>query len=149
MRIGFIGVGKLGRDVAEVMSQKHDVIGYDVKNIQTSINMTSSLENAVKDKDFVFVAVPTPHDKDYDGKFPTSHLEPKNFNYETLTTITKKIASFVVQNFNCFITVLPGTIRKIIKPILQGKRFIYNPYLIAQELLNGILQPKWKITIKC
>ena len=30
MKIGFIGVGKLGQDAAEVMAEKHDVLGYDV-----------------------------------------------------------------------------------------------------------------------
>ena len=34
MKIGFIGVGKLGKDAAEVMHQSgHNVMGYDIKLI--------------------------------------------------------------------------------------------------------------------
>ena len=29
MKIGFIGLGKLGKDAAEVLAEKHDVVGYD------------------------------------------------------------------------------------------------------------------------
>jgi UDP-N-acetyl-D-mannosaminuronate dehydrogenase len=29
-KIGFIGIGKLGLDCAEVMAEKHDVWGYDI-----------------------------------------------------------------------------------------------------------------------
>ena len=29
MEVGFIGIGKLGKDAAEVMSEKHNVEGYD------------------------------------------------------------------------------------------------------------------------
>ena len=43
MKIGFIGVGKLGKDAAEVMYEsEHDVLGYDVKTMSdTKINMTT------------------------------------------------------------------------------------------------------------
>ena len=30
MKIGFIGLGKLGMPCAEVMSEKYDVTGYDI-----------------------------------------------------------------------------------------------------------------------
>ena len=33
MKIGFIGVGKLGKDAAEVMSEHHYVEGYDINNV--------------------------------------------------------------------------------------------------------------------
>ncbi len=36
MKIGFIGVGKLGQDAAEVMAEKHDVVGYDVVEVNPS-----------------------------------------------------------------------------------------------------------------
>ena len=29
MKVGFIGLGKLGRDAAEVLAEKHEVVGYD------------------------------------------------------------------------------------------------------------------------
>ena len=42
MKIGFIGVGKLGKDAAEVMANNHDVIGYDVVKVNPS-NFTTSI----------------------------------------------------------------------------------------------------------
>ena len=139
MKIGFIGVGKLGKDVAEVISENHDVVGYDINKIETTLKITNNLSEAVKGKDFVFVAVPTPHDKDYDGKYPTSHLKPKDFDYEILINVTKEISELVDQKTLIILisTVLPGTIRKQIMPILKGKRFIYNPYLIAQGTVKS------------
>ena len=36
MKIGFIGVGKLGQYAAEVMAEKHNVIGYDINEVKPS-----------------------------------------------------------------------------------------------------------------
>ena len=47
MKIGFIGIGKLGKDVAEVINEKHEVIGYDVrKDIESTIQITNNLQEA-------------------------------------------------------------------------------------------------------
>lgn len=134
MNVGFVGIGKLGRDVAETMANKHNVVGYDIREVETTIPTTNNLSEAVKNKDFVFIAVPTPHDPDYDGKFPTSHLIPKDFEYSILLDITKKVSELTDEKTLIVLisTVLPGTIRRLVKPILNNKRFIYNPYLIAQ-----------------
>ena len=135
MKIGFVGLGHLGKDAAEVIAEHHDVIGYDIReDIDVGVTVSSSLELAVKDKDVVFVAVPTPHDPLYDGKEPTSHLPPKDFDY----SIAKEVISQVDNNVNeqtlivLISTVLPGTVRREILPLIKNGRFIYNPYLIAQ-----------------
>ena len=57
MKIGFIGIGKLGKPCAEVMATKHHVETYDPIEESTC----DSIEEVVKDKQLVFVAVPTPH----------------------------------------------------------------------------------------
>ena len=80
MKIGFIGLGKLGMPCAEAIATKgHDVSGYDVRLVSPTmlINIKSSIKAAVHDRDIVFIAVPTPHDPAYDGRAPTAHLEPK------------------------------------------------------------------------
>ena len=135
MKIGFVGLGHLGKDAAEVIAEHHDVIGYDIReDIDVGVTVSSSLEFAVKDKDVVFVAVPTPHDPLYDGKEPTSHLPPKDFDY----SIAKEVISQVDNNVDkqtlivLISTVLPGTVRREILPLINNGRFIYNPYLIAQ-----------------
>ncbi len=134
MKIGFIGVGKLGKEAAEVMAEKHDVIGYDITEVQPeNFNMVSSIEEVCKNRELIFVAVPTPHHPDYDGRYPTSHLPNKDFDY----TIVKDVLSEVDKYTNkkqlvvLISTVLPGTIRREFIPLCNNFRFIYNPYLIA------------------
>ena len=134
MNIGFVGVGKLGRDVAEVMSEYHDVVGYDIAEIDTTVKMVGSISEAVKGKDIVFIAVPTQHDKEYDGRHPSSHLEPKDFDYSVAIQATKNVDEEVDNNTLIVMisTMLPGTVRREIAPLINNGRFIYNPYLIAQ-----------------
>ena len=83
MNVGFIGLGKLGLPCAEVMASHYNVIGYDTDHNKDvdKIALSSKLELAIKGKDIIFVAVPTPHHPDYDGSKPTSHLPYKDFDY--------------------------------------------------------------------
>jgi len=133
-KIGFIGVGKLGKDVGEVMAEKHFVEGYDVNNITPSnFKMVSTIEEVCKDKDLIFIAVPTPHDPLYDGKQATSHLPPKDFDYSIVKNILSEINQYTnkQQLVVLISTVLPGTTRREFVPLVKNYRFIYNPYLIA------------------
>ena len=92
MKIGFIGVGKLGQYAAEVMAEKHNVIGYDINEVKPSnFDMVSSIEEVCKDRELIFIAVPTPHDPKYDGRYPTSHLDNKDFDYSIVINILIKI----------------------------------------------------------
>ena len=93
MKIGFIGVGKLGKDAAEIMAEKHNVIGYDVNTVEpANFNMVNSIEEVCKDRELIFIAVPTPHHPDYDGREPTSHLPNKDFNSFCLIPSTNFIS---------------------------------------------------------
>ena len=134
MNIGFVGVGKLGRDVAEVMSEYHDVVGYDITKIDTTIDMVDTIQEAVHGKDIVFVAVPTQHDIEYDGRNPSSHLQPKDFNYDIAIQATESVDEAADKDTLIVMisTMLPGTVRREIEPLINNGRFIYNPYLIAQ-----------------
>ena len=134
MNVGFVGVGKLGKDAAEVMANHYDVTGYDIEGVYTSIDMANTLEGACINKDIIFVALPTPHHPDYDGRYPTSHLPPKDFDYSIVKEMIEKIDRLVSDDTLIVLisTVLPGTIRQEIAPLIKNARFIYNPYLIAQ-----------------
>jgi UDPglucose 6-dehydrogenase len=149
MRIGFIGVGKLGKDVGEVMAEKHFVEGYDVNNVTPSnFNMVSTIEEVCKDKDLIFIAVPTPHDPLYDGKQPTSHLPPKDFDYSIVKNILSEINQYTnkQQLVVLISTVLPGTTRREFIPLVENYRFIYNPYLIAMGTVkNDMVNPEMVI----
>tara|TARA_B100000925_G_scaffold291941_1_gene282684 strand:- start:191 stop:1354 length:1164 start_codon:yes stop_codon:yes gene_type:complete len=134
MKIGFIGVGKLGKDAAEIMAEKHDVIGYDVVSVQpANFEMVPTIEEVCKDRELIFIAVPTPHHPDYDGREPTSHLPNKDFDYSIVNNILDEVNKYTnkEQLVVLISTVLPGTIRREFIHRLSNTRFIYNPYLIA------------------
>jgi UDPglucose 6-dehydrogenase len=135
MKIGFIGIGKLGMPCAEVISQKgHTVTGYDVTDRHSDyIDIVDSIESCVYDKDIVFIAVPTPHDPAYDGREPTAHLEPKDFSYSIVVGCLKEANKYMKKNQLLVLisTVLPGTVRREFVKHVTNTRFIYNPYLIA------------------
>ena len=133
MKVGFIGLGKLGLPCAEVMSQHYDLIGYDIKLTTSSLLLANSIKELVKNSDIIFVAVPTPHDPDYDGSKPITNLPPKDFDYSIVKDVLLEIDQYANTNQLVVLisTVLPGTTRSILKPCINNARFIYNPYLIA------------------
>ena len=132
--IGFIGVGKLGQACAEMVAEVHDVVVYDVNPVvPENFTMSGTLEGAVEGKDIVFIAVQTPHDPQYDGKAPTSHLPNKDFDYSVVKQVLSQVNAVATpeQLIVLISTVLPGTVRKELVPEIPNARFIYNPYLIA------------------
>ena len=148
MKIAFIGLGKLGMPCAEALAKKgvQDITGYDVEQRSSDlINIKSTLAEAVKDRDVVFIATPTPHQEGYDGSSPTAHLEPKDFNYESVKSVLKQ-CNELMHNEQVVVlisTVLPGTIRRELAPIMTNVKLIYNPYLIAMGTVgHDMLNPE-------
>ena len=136
MNIAFIGCGKLGMPCAEEIAKAgHSVSGYDVdpKATSTHLTMYRNIRDAVKFAKIVFVAVPTPHDPSYDGSAPTAHLEPKDFDYSIVKDVLRECDSVMnpAQMIVLISTVLPGTVRRELEPLVTNTRFVYNPYLIA------------------
>lgn len=133
--IGFIGLGKLGLPCAEVMAVKgHWLTGYDTAHITSKhINIVDSIQKCVKDKDIVFIAVPTPHSKEYDGSIPSSHLPPKDFDYSIVKSCIIEANKYMndSQLLVLISTVLPGTTRNQFIELIDNTNYIYNPYLIA------------------
>ena len=135
MKIGFIGLGKLGMPCAEVIAKKgHSVLGYDVAKVDSDyVIVEETIKEVAEAADIVFVAVPTPHDPNYDGKAPTAHLEPKDFQYDIVIDCLKEANKYMnkKQMLVLISTVLPGTVRREFVPLITNTRFVYNPYLIA------------------
>lgn len=134
MKVGFIGLGKLGLSCAETMASKYEVTGYDIyPRSSDCIKISDSLRGAVTGKDIVFVAVQTPHDPAYDGSQPITHLPNKDFDYSMVKDVLKQIDVWAHPNQLIVLisTVLPGTIRRELRECITIPRFIYNPYLIA------------------
>ena len=158
MNIGFIGLGKLGLPCAlAIDEQGHTVYGYDVNDgVKTildtkqlpyreegaperlqnhNINFTN-VDEVVEKSDIIFVPIQTPHEPRYEG---TTRLpeERVNFNYEWLKSGLKTLSEAIDRNGEDKIvviisTVLPGTVRKEIKPLLSEHiKLCYNPFFIA------------------
>ena len=133
-KIGFIGIGKLGLDCAEVMAEKHEVRGYDIYPRTSDVVKVCGIEELVSESDWIFVAVPTPHTEGYDGSVPSSHMEPKDFGHEAVIDAINNINQYATtpKKIVLISTVLPGTTRRKFVPLLDPQHeFVYNPYLIA------------------
>lgn len=150
MKVGFIGIGKLGKEAAEVMNEYgHDVVGYDIKPItNTELKIVSNIKDVCIDREIIFIAVPTPHHHEYDGSQPTSHLEPKDFDYSIVNSVLDEVNNHTNKDQLVVLisTVLPGTIRREFIQRLSNTRFIYNPYLIAMGTVKfDMLNPEMVI----
>lgn len=134
-KIGFIGLGKLGLPCAEEFSQAgHRVSGYDITNVTSDVvDIKSSIQACIEDCNIVFIAVPTPHDEQYDGSIPITNLEPKDFDYSIVKNTIVEADKYMNKDQLLVLisTVLPGTTRREFVPLIRNTRFAYNPYLIA------------------
>lgn len=144
-KIGFIGLGKLGMPCAEAIRKKgFHVAGYDIKEKRSDlVEIRNSIEDLCRDRDIIFVATPTPHEQGYDGREPISDKEPKDFNYDSVKRVLEKCNRHMgsTQSLVLVSTVLPGTIRRELAPLVTNVKLLYNPYLIAmgtvaEDLLN-------------
>ena len=170
MKIGFVGLGKLGLPVAlAVESKGHKVFGYDIKKEiynqiknrkidykekhasdllkKTNIEIVS-LEKLVNLSDMIFVPIQTPHNKKYEGinDIPKTR---RDFNYNYLVKgikmISKELKKIKKKKLIIIIsTVLPGTIRRKILPVTNKyTRIGYNPFFIAMgTTIDDFLYPE-------
>ena len=158
MNIGFIGLGKLGLPVAlAVESKGHKVCGYDIsqevksiidakkipykeiwaqEHLEKSNIEFASISDVVEISEIIFVPIQTPHDPLYEGvtKIPKKRVD---FNYEYLIAGMKSLSEEIERQKKPKIviiisTVLPGTIRRDIIPLLgKHTKLCYNPFFIA------------------
>jgi UDPglucose 6-dehydrogenase len=177
MNIGFIGLGKLGLPCAAAMSVKtgKTINGFDVNpNIQKYIDdrktpyiegeledylanaqfsIKDSIDGVLDSSDIVFVAVPTPHIERFEGNCPIPD-DRADFDYSYLKDVAVKINDYLSKNTDknldivIISTVLPGTIRSQILPLLtsirDGVNLFYNPYFIAMgTTIHDFLNPEF------
>ena len=172
MNIGFIGLGKLGLPCAlAVESRGHKVVGYDpseqVKDIidtkklqyqeiwaqehlEKSKIEIKSLEGVVGESEIIFVPIQTPHGDEFEG---TTRIPDKrqDFDYTFLKKGVKDLSEEIwyqqVKKVVIIIsTVLPGTIRREIKPLIEDNPYFklcYNPFFIAMgTTMRDFLSPE-------
>ena len=147
-KIGFIGLGKLGMPCAEAIRKKgFHVAGYDIEEKRSDlVEIRDSIDDLCRDRDIIFVATPTPHEHGYDGSEPTSHKEVKDFNYDSLKQVLTKCNRHmgVTQSLVLISTVLPGTIRRELAPLVTNVKLLYNPYLIAMgTVADDMVNPEF------
>ena len=133
-KVGFIGIGKLGLDCAEVMAEKHEVRGYDIVPRSSNTVRVCDIAELVTESEWIFIAVPTPHTEGYDGSVPSSHMPPRDFGHEAVIDAINQINTHAKSSKKIVLisTVLPGTTRrKFITQLDPVHQFLYNPYLIA------------------
>ena len=134
IKIGFIGIGKLGLDCAEVFAEKHTVRGFDIYPRTSTTVKVCEIDELVYESDWIFIAVPTPHAEGYDGSVPSSHMTPQDFGHDAVIDAINKINMHATTSKKVVLisTVLPGTTRTKFVSLLDPKhQFVYNPYLIA------------------
>jgi UDPglucose 6-dehydrogenase len=135
MNIGFIGLGKLGLDCAEVFAERYSVSGYDIyPRTSTLVDICATPQQLVEHSDWIFIAVPTPHAEGYDGSVPSSHMEPRDFGQDAVKEAIGYINAYANNSKRVVLisTVLPGTTRRHFATLLDEEhQFLYNPYLIA------------------
>lgn len=142
MRIGFVGLGKLGLPVAAAISHLgHDVVGHDVDPSRMSRGPQpfieagafpnsrfddylaaaerlrfGSLDEVVR-QDLVFIAVQTPHQSRYEGTTVLPPGESADFDYTALRAAVKAVIEAIQRgdhrpDIAIISTVLPGTLRR-------------------------------------
>ena len=171
MNIGFIGLGKLGLPCAlAVESRGHSVVGYDpsqqVKEIvdtkklqyqeiwaqehlEKSKIQIKSIKGVVQHSDIIFVPIQTPHGDEFEGitRIPEKRID---FDYTFLKRGVKDLSDEIEKQGQDKVviiisTVLPGTIRREIKPILgKHTKLCYNPFFIAMgTTMRDFLHPEF------
>ena len=135
MKIGFIGLGKLGLDCAEVMAEQYTVHGYDIyPRTSELVKVCETAKEMIDNSDWIFIAVQTPHAEGYDGSVPSSHMEPRDFGHDAVKDAIRMVNEHATETKRVVLisTVLPGTTRREFYSMLDSKhQFLYNPYLIA------------------
>lgn len=171
MNIGWIGLGKLGLPCALALESKgHQILGYDVsptvvqgierrrmhyreEGAQELLDKTRialcSVRDIVETCDLIFCAVQTPHDPRYEGVTPVPRTTA-DFDYTHLERACEQLVSTCLctsrrPTLVVISTVLPGTMRQRIKPILGDVvKLVYNPFFIAMgTAIRDFLHPEF------
>ena len=161
MKVGFIGLGKLGLPVAVAIDMYgHDVMGYDINEkvmqketcfyreqgpngeesmepyLQKSNLKFGSIADVADHSEIIFIAVQTPHEDRYEGTTPLPY-ERVDFNYTYLINSVELLAEAVEKKKKEVVvviisTVIPGTFREKLVPVSNKyMKLCYNPFFIA------------------
>lgn len=146
-------------DVSEFLESKE--IPYTEKGVPELLhardrlyryNVVTNPFQLVQHCDLIFVPVQTPHDKRFEGDkpMPSDRDDRADFDYSFLKSAVADLAKAALWQEKSVIiviisTVLPGTIEREIKPLLNGYTALcYNPYFIAMgTTVDDYLDPEF------
>ena len=159
MRIGFVGLGKIGLPIAVCMAQRgHDVVGHDSDRSRMNKEPKPGLEggehgfghfndelaksdirfgtlgDVCDHAEIIFVAVQTPHGPEFEGVTPIAPGHRADFDYAWLRSVVSSLATLVSRKTTVAIisTVLPRTCRRELLPLCsEHMHLVYNPSFIA------------------
>lgn len=168
MRVGFVGLGKLGLPVAlAVAAAGHDVMGWDLneeirdlvrrrgtlpyveegaQELLDVTTMTIGAPETIEEwADVVLVAVQTPHRREYEGITPLPATRA-DFDYGHLWNAVASVSD--AKLIVVISTVLPGTIEREIfadpDMSVPRDRLLYNPFFIAMgTTIPDFLDPEF------
>lgn len=174
MKIGMMGMGKLGLPVAlAIESRYHSVMGYDIsqepyKHINfrripyqeeglqpllddTDIRMANNLGTLILHSDILFLPVQTPHQARFEGATPLPD-DRADFDYTYLKKAVRDVSELSREigkklTLAVVSTCLPGTYEKEIKPLLNDHvRYVYTPQFIAMgTVVENYLNPEFNL----
>lgn len=161
MRVGFVGLGKLGLPVAlTIASRGHELFGYDtnpaiaeylrtksvpyreegLRELLQQHSVTLTDVETLKTCDLVFVAVQTPHDPRYEGISPLPATR-RDFDYSYLESALDGLSGAACPVV-VISTVLPGTMARL-RP---NVRLVYSPQFIAMgTTVHDYLHPEFTL----
>lgn len=115
-------------------------------NFLYGLTFADNLQQAIWNSDIIFVAVQTPHHKNYDGSVRLP-ADRRDFDYSYLVDACWEISRHVKkeQTVGIISTVLPGTIRREILPFFKGKcNLCYTPQFIAMgTVVQNFMYPEF------
>jgi UDPglucose 6-dehydrogenase len=162
MRVGVCGLGRLGLPLAVAIEQKgHTVYGYDIRPeaasktlltrealedgtgdyaavvAESGLRFASTVDELVRECDLIFVTVQTPNREGYTGTSKVWGQPRRDYDYSYLERAAADLSAAVEANgkdrvIALVCTVLPGTCRRLIKPLLgPHSKLAYNPFTVA------------------
>jgi len=185
MKIAFIGVGKLGFPCAVALAMKgHEVYCYDTSkklmdgykrgevtpfepgldeqyaSCKQLMHYCSTVNDAVRQSDAIYVAVPTPHAPSHDGSLPYDGV-PRDFDNSIIESSLEEVGRAIkasksdgrYRTILVISTVTPGTMNNILGPATErgaeskigdGWTMVYNPFFIGQStVVRDFLNPEF------
>ncbi|MBS0190580.1 MAG: UDP binding domain-containing protein [Phycisphaerales bacterium] len=185
MKIAFLGVGKLGFPCAVALAMKgHEVFCYDTNSdliegykrdevtpfepglaeqyasCKQLMHYCPTIEDAVRQSDAIYVAVPTPHAPSHDGSLPYDGV-PRDFDNTIIENCLFEVGRAIkackgdgrYRTILVISTVTPGTMNNVLGPATEkgaeskigdGWTMVYNPFFIGQStVVRDFLNPEF------